>query len=511
MEDETNKTKTRSLLTRIKNTEIDLLEIPIVGKLLTWRGFQPFLQLVTFAVFSFIIATGIIGSPVGSANFSIIFVWIFWFVLIIWFLIPVLGRFWATVCPLPAPAEWLSRLSLYRKFRERFSLGLKWPEKLDNLWLHNAIFLVVLFTSPILLTRARVTGLLLLPMIILPIMLDLVFTSRDRDTGNERAGRIFCRYVCPFTGFVGLYAMLAPFGMRVRDKELCENHKQDNPTCKECVAGAGAGTDNSAKPSRNPGFGCPWFVYPGELDRNSYCGLCTECIKTCPLDNTTFRFSLSAVGQDLFKAGKRHLDEVYKAFILLAGAGFFTAVMLGWWPKLRDIGNYITGLTTFHPAQFGLYVLFLLSGTLVVVPGLHLLFTSASRWAAGGKTDKSLKELFIHHGYALIPHGFFIWFAFCFSFAFISGSYILNVLNDPFGWGWNLFGLAGLSWTPVLSGWVPVFQAVVLTGGLAASIYVTLRISKQIYRTTKAALRATGVYTTFLIAITWGFLYLYIG
>lgn len=965
-----------SLMSRFRDMEIDLLKIPVLSRLLTWRGLQPALHLVTLAVFSLIIFTGILGTPVGSANFSIIFVWIFWFVLIIWFLIPLLGRFWCMVCPLPAPAEWLSRLTIYQKFHDRFSLGIKWPAKLDNLWLHNIIFIGVLFTSPILLTRSLVTGLLLAGTLAGPIVLDLVFTSRDGYTGRERPGRIWCRYVCPFTGFVGVYGLIAPFGMRVRDKEKCRRHKEgtpdceaacpihqdaqgyvnlvgdgeyeeavevilkdnplpsvcgrvcfapcekeckrgevdapvsirslkrfaidqvedwalpkpdqereekvaivgsgpaglscaydlrkkgyqttiyealpvaggmlavgipeyrlpreilqkdiqkleemgveiklnhrvgkevkladikneyqavfiacgahqarrmnlpgedlpevmlgieflregnskralklgekvivvgggnsaidaarmakrvgakdvtiayrrsqvempayqkdleealeeginiefltnptkilgdeqveavefvrmelgqpdesgrrrpipiegseftlpcdnliisigqspdtnsltddlnlettnqgnlivdeitlqtniegifaggdcvtgpdevitaqaagrkaaesihryingldmhqgrelegsyksdievntavpkkervptpklelerregfeevnlglaeepanregqrclkcSNPTLKECVAGAGPGTPNSAQESRNPGYGCPWFCYPGDLDYNAYCGLCTECVKSCPLDNTTFRFKPFGFLQDVFKTGKHHLDEVFKAIILLTGAGFFTSIMLGWWPELKDIGNYITDLRVFHPDQFGLYLLMLLGTTLLIVPGLHLLFTAASKAAAGGKTDKSLKELFVHHGYALVPHGLIIWMAFCFSFAFISGSYILNVINDPFGWGWNLFGLKNLPWTPVLSGVIPVLQAIVLTGGLAVSIYVTYRISVQVYRTSKAALRATGVYTIFLLGITWSFLYLYVG
>ncbi|MEM4303463.1 MAG: hypothetical protein QW470_07415 [Candidatus Caldarchaeum sp.] len=33
------------------------------------------------------------------------------------------------------------------------------------------------------------------------------------------------------------------------------------------------------------GYGCPWYEFPQNLNRNAYCGLCMECVKTCPLDN----------------------------------------------------------------------------------------------------------------------------------------------------------------------------------------------------------------------------------
>ena len=80
--------------------------------------------------------------------------------------------------------------------------------------------------------------------------------------------RVFCRYVCPVGGFIGLYSLASGLELRVKDQNVCLNHKT-----KDCVVG------NSC------GYGCPWMVYPGKLERNAACGLCTECIKTCTEDN----------------------------------------------------------------------------------------------------------------------------------------------------------------------------------------------------------------------------------
>lgn len=500
----------RPLIDRLFEVEVDLLDIPLVGRILRSRYFQPVIHFGMLAGWSLVIATGFLGVPIGSGNLSIMLVWIAWWAALLILLTPLLGRIWCVACPLPSLAEWISRSSIMEKSQSRSSLGIKWPEWLDNIWLQNAAFFGVALLSPIVLTRPSVTAVVILGMLILPVGLDLTFTSRD-EAGPERSGRIFCRYVCPVSGLIALYSMVAPFGMRVRDQELCQKHKHSNPKCKECVAGAGAGTDNPKEPARNSGYGCPWFVYPGGLERNNYCGLCTECIKTCPLDNTTFRFNFRWFA-DLFVAGKRELDEAFKTFIMLGGAAIYSAVMLGWWPGLKDVGNYITDLRVFNLDQFGIYITLLFGTTLIVIPGLHLVFTWLSSLASGERGhEKTLKEIFVDQAYSLVPMGLFAWIAFCFSFLFVNSSYIPKALNDPFGWGWNLFGLKELSWTPYLTGLYPVLQAVVLIAGLALSIYISFRIGEQSYRSSRAALRSTGVYSIFLTGLTWFFLFLYVG
>ena len=54
---------------------------------------------------------------------------------------------------------------------------------------------------------------------------------------------------------------------------------------------------------------------------------------------------------------------------------------------------------------------------------------------------------------------------FSLSFVFANFSYVLAALSDPFGWGWNLFGTAGIGWTPWLTNLTPVLQVGILVGG----------------------------------------------
>ena len=63
--------------------------------------------LVAFFVmlvgFLFAILSGLIGTPVGNRNFGIVFVWIAWWALLILIAVPLLGRGWCSICPIPLP------------------------------------------------------------------------------------------------------------------------------------------------------------------------------------------------------------------------------------------------------------------------------------------------------------------------------------------------------------------------------------------------------------------------
>jgi hypothetical protein len=73
----------------------ELTKISWVRRLLTWRPLQFSLTLVMLGFFVLAMLTGFFGTPVGSRNFSIIFVWIVWWALVIILLVPALGRGWS--------------------------------------------------------------------------------------------------------------------------------------------------------------------------------------------------------------------------------------------------------------------------------------------------------------------------------------------------------------------------------------------------------------------------------
>ena len=454
----------------------DLLRIPLLRAMLRHRAFQFVLMAVNLFFFMLVILTGLLGTAVGNRNFSIIFVWIVWWALLIMLLIPLTARVWCTTCPIPAVGEWAQRGSfIFRRAGPLLGLKLQWPSALRNIWLQNFAFVGVAMFSAVILTLPAATGWLLAGFILIALGLSFVYQRR-----------VFCRYVCPVGGFIGLYSMVAPLEVRVKDPEVCLGH------CgKQCARGS------------EKGYGCPWMEYPGTLERNAYCGMCTECIKVCPTGNIAL--NLRPFGADLL-APVRHLDESYKGFIMLAAALVYSTVMLGPWGWIKSYANLGSG----DLSHYLLYVTGLLSMTLIVGPALFLLAAGVAKLLAG-PSKVSLKELFVGFGYTTVPMGLMGWVAFSFSFVLVSGSYVLPVISDPFGWGWNLFGTAHIPWTPIVPQILPYLQVPTLLAGLVFSILLGDHIAREKFETHAQARRAVIPVAVLLTGVTLLFMWLYMG
>lgn len=454
---------------------IELTSHPFLMSLLQWRGLQPALMLITLFGFVLAILTSLFGTPVGSKNFALVYVWIVWWALLKIVLVPLTGRLWCTMCPIPGPGEWLQRRGILAKRGNKpRSLGKKWPRRLSNGWLQNGSLLAVMIFSPVILTLPLVTGLVLLAFIGLSVVLSLVF---------ER--RVFCRYVCPVGGFIGLYSMVAPVELRVKDTEVCRAHRG-----KECYLG-------SAK-----GHGCPWLVKPWTLQQNSACGLCTECLKTCPKDNVAV--NLRPFGSDLLARSGSGLDEAYTALIMMASALLFSAIFLGPWSWLKEWAG-ISSLS-----GRALYAGAFLAFNAFLVPGLFLLAAALSK-RLSRLQGVSLRKLFVSHSYALVPMGLSMWIAFSFSFLFVSGSYALSVISDPFGWGWDLFGTRSYPWTPYLPQVLPYIQVGAVIAGLVFSIAIAYRTGRQYSTGEGQAIRGLIPIAAFLTVVSAVFVQLYLG
>jgi polyferredoxin/heme/copper-type cytochrome/quinol oxidase subunit 2 len=454
---------------------VELTKIRWLKTLLLWRGFQPTLMLLTLFGFVLVIMTGLVGTPVGSKNFAIIYVWIVWFALLKIVLIPLFGRLWCTMCPIPGPGEWLQRRGIFTKSEAKpLTLAKKWPRKLDNVWLQNSGLLLVTAFSPIILTVPWVTGAILLAFIMLAFALSLVF-----------ARRTFCRYVCPVGAFIGLYSLVAPLELRVKDVEVCRNHRE-----KDCYLG------------NDKGHGCPWMIRPWTLHRNAHCGLCTECLKTCPKDNVAV--NLRPFGSDLFVESERNLGEAYTALIMLTSALLYSAIFLGPWGKLKDWAGVssVSGRALYAVAFFAI--------SLLVVPGLLLLAVAVSK-KLGNVREVPLKQLFVKYSYALVPLGLSMWIAFSFTFILVNGSYAISVLSDPFGWGWDLFGTRSYPWAPMWIEALPYVQVIALVTGLVYSIFVTYRLAREHSDNETQAIRGLFPLAAFLTAATVLFIRLYLG
>lgn len=417
---------------------MELTRLPILKPALKSRYPQLAVFIVMLAGYIFAILAGFIGTPVGSRNFSIVFVWIAWWAILILVAVPFFGRGWCAVCPIPLPGEWLQRGAVLNPPDKKPKwLNLRWPKFLRNIWLQNISFLLLALFSSVLLTTPNITAIILAAMLFAAIGLSMVF---------ER--RAFCRYLCPVGGFIGLYSQTAPIELRIKEKQVCV-------VCdgKPCYNGS------------QTGYGCPWDVFPGGLTKNTYCGLCMECIRTCPHDNIAI--NLRPFSADLAKPLAR-IDEAFKAFIMLASAMIYAGVLLGPWGTLKDAA-YNVGTSAWL-----IYAIIFLAIIFAVLPGF---------FAFGILKTKSalpLKQRFASFATALIPLGLMFWVAFSLSFVLTNASYILASLSDPLGLGWNLFGTASTAWKPMLTSILAPAQTLALVGGLIWSARTAQKAANEI-------------------------------
>ena len=462
-----------------RSRNVNVLRWQPVRTVLSHRLFPFIVVLPVLFVFVLVILTGLFGTPVGSANFSIVFAWIVWWGALIVILVPFGARAWCAVCPVAAVGEWVQRRAILIPGRRRpLTLGLEWPEAIRGLWLQNSVLVVMAVFSAVILTRPFVTGALLLALTLLALCLYLVFKRRA-----------FCRYVCPVGGFVGQYSAAAPLEVRAVDPELCLVHC--GPAAKECIKGSAAG------------FGCPWMEYPGTMDRNASCGMCMECLKTCPKGNIAL--SLRPFGADL-AVPRRHADEAYRALILLTSALLYTAIMAGPWGWMRSWANLGSGQL---PAFMG-YAGLLMVSMLVLAPGAFFAVSWLAK-ALSRARDVPARRLFVAFAYTAVPLGLAAWVAFSLDFLFANASDILPVLSDPFGWGWNLFGTAGYAWRPYVPQVLPYIQVPILTVGLAMSVRLAHQISSECIGDAAGARRSVIPIAGLLALITVILLWLFIG
>ena len=421
----------------------NLLDIfPWLKRIIKLRSFQFWVILPNFIVFYLFILSSLQGSPVGNRNIAIIFVWILWWFVLKAIFVPLGGRIWCMICPLPAPAEWISRRSLiavryiqkpFRNLHHRFSgLQKDWPYRMNNIWLQNVLFLALISFGIILITRPFATAALFLAILGMTLFLGMIYRQR-----------VFCQYLCPVGGFLGTYSMAAMTEVRAINPDVCKDHKE-----KSCYKG-GPG-----------GWACPWNQYMGNMNRNNYCGLCMECLKSCPKDN--IGIFIRPFGADRILRG---YDEVFNVIIMLAVAIVFSVTMLGPWAIVKNAAN-VTESRQIVP--YFLYLTVIWSLALGVLPGLFTLTVRGANrlW----KHQLSQRDMTLRLAYILIPLGIFSWIAFSLPSVMVNHNYIFSVLSDPLGLGWDIFGTANYPFNPLYPEWIPLIQGIILLAGLYLGI-----------------------------------------
>lgn len=270
----------------------DLFKIPGFEKAVKSPYFSFCLRLIPALLFLLVIATGLFGRT--RTNFAAPFTWLFWWTLLVFF-VAFGGKIFCAACPWDFFAN-LVQFGWFHRIREKAQgLNIKWPKSLSNIYLAAALFVLLtwLELGAEVAYSSYATAVLGLIVVGCAILFALVFEKRA-----------FCRYVCPVGRISGLYAQFSPIELRVKSHDVCKACRT-----KDCVKGG---------PISTP---CPTGLVPYRLKQNTYCTLCTECVRSCDKNNLTLK--LRAPGEDLKEIGSNRNDEVLLTFCYFSAHFFF--------------------------------------------------------------------------------------------------------------------------------------------------------------------------------------------
>lgn len=438
---------------------IDLLQNRYFRALVMSRPLRFVCQAVIVASFFLVIAAGLFGNQNPALNIAPILTWtIWWGGLVI--LIMFAGKAWCFVCPWDAVAGWMEKLRFWKKAHEGLGLEFKWPRAARNIVVATVLFVGLTWIELGfgVTMKPRVTAYLAIAMLLMAIVSAFLF---------EKKG--FCRYACLVGRVSGLYAMFSGTEIRSKDQSVCRSCAG-----KECVKGS------------EQAYGCPTFLFPGNLTTNTYCIQCTECIQACPHDNLAL--NLRPWGADLVTDHRPRSDEAYLALLMLSITGFHGLTMTPNWARMTDwLGS---ALSASHLISFSLGMAALMLAPILVYA---ILVKISYQLGTDSLLERRLSyhDYFVRYAYALLPIALFYHLAHNLEHLLMEGPKVLVLISDPFGWGWNLFGTLDWTMAPLVSLDVLwILQILLVLVGHVYSLWVAQRTSINLFGDRQAAFKS---------------------
>lgn len=451
-------------------SKLDLLRYQPLASFVRWRPFQFIFQVLFVLTFLLIIVCGLLGTQVTYLNLAPILTWNIWWGGLI-FAILFFGKIWCLVCPWNAIATWLQRLTFWARSRLSLSLNLRWPRRWRNIYIATGLFMLLTWlelgfgvtTIP---WATAGLGILMLAM----ALVSAIYFERQS----------FCRYACLVGRVSGLYSMFAPLEVRARDKDLC----RQCPT-KDCFRG------------NDRGYPCPTFEFLGAMELNTYCILCSECVKSCPENNVAF--NLRPFANDLLRSRQQRTDEAYLALVMLSMTSFHGLTMTPSWGSIQQALSDFIGL-----GSLGNVLAFTLGmAGIIALPIVLWLMSSKLAIFASASSTPSLKSTFVGYAYALLPVALFYHLAHNVEHLLSEGQRIVYLISDPFGWSWDLFGTAQWRLDPLISlPTIQAFQVVFVVIGQGMAVLIARHVSRRLFPQRREPVRSLVVMVGMLLAFS---------
>lgn len=394
--------------TKFFTQRFDLFKLPFLEQSVRKKYFSFFIRLLPALLFVFVLLTGFLGR--SRLSFAAPFVWMFWWTLLI-FMVAFAGKVFCAICPWDFFANLFQYGSVYQKKKVKEAHLKKWPKLFKNTY-PAIIFFIILTWLELgfeITKNSYATASLGLIVVMLAIGIPVWFEKRA-----------FCRYLCPVGRISGLYAIFSPLELRVKSVSICQECRT-----KDCVKG------------NEYSSACPMELVPFNIKENTYCTLCTECIRSCDHNNLTIKLRPFASEINNAKPQMKKDESVF-SYVIFALTFFHGITMVFPWFQTIDIirnkfdMNYMNAFSV-------LMILFIFLNALI-----YLIFEKTSFLIM--KDKRVFRNLTI----VLIPLTLAYHLGHNVMHVFGEIPYLVSLVNDPFGWGSDVFGMKGFVPKPFL-------------------------------------------------------------
>ena len=442
---------------RSRTRTLDLLRVPLLGRILGWPHFRRFAQLIMFLLAVLVVIDGLLGPQMAPMNLAGVLPWTHWRGLTVFALL-IVGNIFCFACPFNFARE-LGR----RILPVRWS----WPRRFRSKWI--AISLLLLFfwayEAFSLWDSPRATAMLIAGYFAGAIIVDGLFV-----------GASFCKYVCPIGQYQFVQSLISPVEVGLRNLAVCS-------TCQthDCIRG------------NDKQRGCELKLFQPRKTSNMDCTLCLDCVHACPHENVSLLASLPGSQLVRIERSKKRRNKFFRRFdvaaliFLLVFAAFSNAggmvLPVQTWERSLQTSFRVGSL------QPILGVLYLVS--MVVVPAL---LVACSVWLSKvfGPTPLAWKEIVSTYAPAFVPLGFSMWLIHFSYHLLTAGQTALPVIQRAaMDVGITLLGAPNWSLSSTMPSldWLPALELLLLDLGLLFTLYIGWRTASRFGLTWSRRLR----------------------
>lgn len=460
---------------------MDVLRLPIVGAVLSWRPFRSVVQGVMLVAAATVVLHGLVGPDIAPRNLATVLTSIHWRGLLVVSIL-VAGNLFCTACP----------MVFVRDQGRRFWHGRRpWPKPLRGKWPGLVLLVAVLFVYEQyrLWSSPAGTAALVLAYFGAALAVDLVFK-----------GASFCKHLCPIGQFNFVASTMAPTELTVRDPGVCRTcHTAD------CVRGR----HDKVQPAVLVQRGCELGLFlPAKLG-NLDCTLCLDCVRACPRDNVAL--AIRVPGQEWLHAGRRSgIGRLAQRPDLAVLALVFTyAALLGTFsmtPLAARAEAWLEATAGVPAEYYGVAMAFL--AALGAAPVLVMAAVAgAARWLSPAPSP-SVRSIVAAQAWVLVPFAFGVWLAH-YGFHLLTGALTIVPVTQSAALdvlGWPILGEPAWRLTGVQSGAVFPLQVGSVMLGTAGSIGLALASARQVSPRRPAAVAGPWIAVVALHAVVAGWL-----